>query len=94
MPIVYVPDAGRSQRSTDGNRMKPHEHTQGCTDRQLGPRQNILPMDEFDGIRRCALCGWQSQYPTIIRTVFINDPDTVSMRCADVVSCLRRRPRT
>jgi hypothetical protein len=71
--------------------VKPHEHTQGCTDKTLGPRQSIIPFDEFDGLRRCALCGRQAEYPEIIRTVLRDNPDRVALRCADVVSCIRRR---
>ena len=72
--------------------MRPHEVTQGCTDAELGPRQNVVPFDEYDGIRQCARCGRQAEYPEVHRTITVDD--RIEMRCADVHSCLKRRPRT
>ena len=78
--------------------MKPHEFTQGCTDDMLGPRitvrrlpPNLLPLD--DGILDCDLCGHRSASGEVIYTVLKDWPERVALRCADVHSCLARRPR-
>ena len=72
--------------------MKPHEVTQGTTDALLGPRQNILPMDDHDAtLRTCVRCGRRGHYPQIHRTILRELPDEVSMACTDIIGCLRRR---